>query len=120
MKMKVMLVDDEQDIRELYARILNREGCTTIHSFSNGADAVAAVEQETNDTDVMVIDYQMPKMDGVEATRRIRGVSPNIKVIMASGSDNLSDFDKSLFDAILTKPISFRDLVNTIRRISTS
>ena len=117
MKMKIMLVDDEQDILELYARILNREGYAATNSFSNGAEAVAAVEVDTSSADVMVIDHKMPKMDGIEATRRIRRMNPNMKVIMASGSDELAESDRSLFDVILTKPISIRDLLNALQRI---
>src|SRR5271169_312232 len=116
--MRIMLVDDERDIRELFSRMLHQKGYDT-DKFSNGAEAVTAVEDKKNDAEVMVIDNRMPILDGIEATRRIRKINPKMKVIMASAND-LEDSERSLFDAILTKPISFHQLVSTIQGVSPS
>ena len=65
MKPKVLVVDDEQDIRELLKFYLNKEGYEVIEA-ADGQEALAIFENEY--IDLGIIDVMMPKMDGFEKT----------------------------------------------------
>ena len=63
MKLKVLVVDDEQDIRELIKFYLNKEGFEVIEA-KDGEDALEKFDNEY--IDLAIIDVMMPKMDGFE------------------------------------------------------
>lgn len=93
--LRVLLVDDQQLMREGLRTLLEmEEGITIVGEASDGAGAVQAFEDCT--PDVVLMDIRMPKMDGVEATRRIRGKWPAAKILMLTTFDE----DELVFEAV--------------------
>jgi CheY-like chemotaxis protein len=77
---KVMLVDDVDHVRRMLRNMLDLDGFTVVAEASGGA---AALEQIADaDPDVVVIDYHMPDMDGIETARQIRAARPDQVMIM--------------------------------------
>jgi len=82
-KLRVMVVDDSAIIRGLISRWLEEDGGITVTATaSNGAMALRNLERA--DPDVVILDVEMPEMDGMTALPRIMEAAPHVKVIMAS------------------------------------
>lgn len=77
---KVMLVDDVDHVRRMLRNMLDLDGFTVVAEAANGADAIAEIGAA--DPDVVVIDYSMPDMDGIETARQIRAARPDQVMIM--------------------------------------
>jgi DNA-binding response OmpR family regulator len=108
--MKVLVVDDDADLLDLTSYALRREGYTVIPS-SDGQQAVRRWESET--PDLVVLDANMPKMNGYEVCRRIRQAS-STPVIMLTARSEEEDILQGLqlgADDYVTKPFSAKQLV---------
>lgn len=79
---RVLLVDDEQDLVEFLAQRLLRKGIT-VTATTSGPEALEAVRRQA--FDVAVVDLKMPLMDGVEVLRRVKEMQPYLEVIMLTG-----------------------------------
>ena len=80
--MKILVVDDEQVIRDLLTQLLQVKG----HEVVLGASGLeGVVKAQTNVFDLIFMDIMMPDMDGVEALKRIRQHSANVIVVMMTG-----------------------------------
>jgi CheY-like chemotaxis protein len=112
---KIMIVDDETAIAKLYSLILSNAGFTVSHLESNGLDAVAKIKN-SEDIDLVIIDQRMPKMDGLTATKKMKHVNPDLKVIMVTAYE-IPNPEKKAFNAVLTKPVSSRVLVDTVSSV---
>jgi CheY-like chemotaxis protein len=77
---KVMVVDDTDHVRRMLRNMLELDGFEVVAEAGNGVDAVAAVDEA--DPDVVVVDYQMPEVDGLETARRIREARPEQVMIL--------------------------------------
>jgi CheY-like chemotaxis protein len=77
---KVMLVDDVDHVRRMLRNMLDLDGFLVVAECASGAAALDEVA--TADPDVVVIDYSMPEMDGIETARRIRETRPEQVMIM--------------------------------------
>ena len=87
---RVIVVDDDAIVRETLSSILDSEpDIDVIATADNGAEAVALVHERT--VDVALMDIQMPVLDGVEATSRIRKTSERTRVLL------LTTFDEDTF-----------------------
>ena len=90
----ILVVDDHAAIREPLAKLLRYEGYDTA-SAANGAEALAVVRERK--PDLVVLDLQMPKMDGLtflsEASRQLGG--EGLPVIVVTGGLNLSQIRKA-------------------------
>jgi DNA-binding NarL/FixJ family response regulator len=94
-RIRVMLVDDHALMRKGVASLL--AACPDIEVIGeaeNGAEAVTRVADLM--PDLILMDIQMPEMDGLEATRRIKAEHPYLKIVMLT----VSEEDRALFDAI--------------------
>jgi CheY-like chemotaxis protein len=112
----VLVVDDDDDARELYTHILMGVGFR-VEEAGNGADAVAKAVSETP-PDVIVLDEQMPTMGGAEAARRIRADerSRDIPIVMLTGLVPRRRPDTC--DVCLEKPCTASDLLrNNVRAV---
>ena len=117
---RLLLVDDSNDNRQLLARLLKRVGLD-VETAENGALAVERILPATNGDafDLVLMDMQMPEMDGYEATARLRrsGYTGRIMALTAHASD--ADREKCLAagcDDYLAKPYSLDQLMGAIRR----
>jgi CheY-like chemotaxis protein len=79
---RVMVVDDTRRVRNMLTSMLALDGFEVAGSSGSGQEAIAMIE--TVDPDVVVIDYKMPGMDGLETARRVRESRPAQIMIMYS------------------------------------
>lgn len=79
----ILLVDDDDDVRETSADMLEELGYRVLQA-SSGAEALALLNDRP-DLDVMVTDIRMPGMSGLELSDRARGVRQDLKIILISG-----------------------------------
>lgn len=111
----VLVVDDEENIREAIAFTLRREGFDILEA-ENGPDAIELASQNP---DVIVLDIMLPGIDGLEVLRRIRTTS-NVPVLMLSAKGDEIDRVVGLeigADDYITKPFAMRELIARIRAI---
>jgi len=79
---KVLVVDDEAPVAELFNDLLVKENCI-VKSVGTGEDALKAIKEE--DFDVVLLDIKLPGISGLEALKYIKDLKPNTTVIMITG-----------------------------------
>lgn len=116
----ILLVDDEQGIRDSASALLNKHGYQVI-TASDGAEGLALFTQHRQEIRVVLADIVMPIMDGVAFVRGLRRIAPDIKVIAASGlmddpdqSGKVHDLDQLGVRRFLTKPFTAEDLLDAL------
>ena len=77
---KVMLVDDTEHVRRMLRNMLELDGFLVVGEAGNGPDAIASIDAAG--PDVVVIDYKMPEVDGLETAARIRTKRPEQVMIL--------------------------------------
>ena len=113
---RVLLVDDEEIVRDVLTRYLEREGFR-VDVAADGEAAIAATARAQ--PDVVVLDLMLPKLDGIEVFRRIRNES-DLPVLMLTAKSEEVDRVVGLelgADDYVTKPFSPREVVARIRAI---
>ncbi|HEX6405674.1 MAG TPA: response regulator, partial [Gemmatimonadales bacterium] len=80
----VLVVDDEQGLRELVCRTLQAEGFTTLEA-AHGAEALEVMEGAPEPVDLVITDVVMPGMDGPTMVREARKTRPDLKILFMSG-----------------------------------
>lgn len=112
---RILVVDDEQSIRNTLRDILEFESYI-VDDASDGMDCLAKVKQ--NSYDVIIMDVKMPKLDGMEALEKIQSINPDIPIVIISGHGNIDTaveaVKKGAFDFI-QKPMDLNRLLITIR-----
>jgi len=112
-KIKVLMVDDEEQFRTTTEKILQRKGFDTVLAAS-GEEAIDKLDEHP---DVVILDVKMPGMDGHQALEEIKKRSPDLPVIMLTGHGALPSakdaLDKGAFD-YLAKPCDIKILAAKI------
>ncbi|MER6999127.1 response regulator transcription factor [Streptomyces sp. NPDC000410] len=114
---RILIVDDEPAVREALQRSLAFEGYATEVAV-DGADALAKVESYA--PDLVVLDVQMPRVDGLTAARRIRASGSTLPILMLTARDTVGDRVTGLdagADDYLVKPFELDELFARIRAL---
>ncbi|MBT3358399.1 MAG: response regulator [Rhodospirillales bacterium] len=120
-KLHILVVDDEIFIRNLLVRYLEEIGTGQISSASGGAAALAALQKAQPKVDVILLDLEMPRVDGYEFIEKLHSdLLPPLSdtpVIVVSGVSNKTSFDrlrKLGVGLFLMKPVTPEHLVTRI------
>ena len=112
---RIAVVDDENSLRETLGLALRREGYA-VCAYPDGAAAWEEIRREL--PDLVIADILMPRMDGLELVRRVRGLSEEVPIIFLTSRDD--EFDRVLgleigADDYLCKPFSVRELLARVK-----
>ncbi|MCX5892279.1 MAG: sigma-54 dependent transcriptional regulator [Deltaproteobacteria bacterium] len=111
---KILIVDDEPQIRQSFEKILTGEG-HTVRTAANGEAAISAVKTEV--PDLVIMDVSMPGMSGLEAFRAIHAIEPKLPVIVMTGKGTTETAIEATklgaFEYVL-KPLEFPDSLTLI------
>lgn len=114
MKKKILVVDDEADIREIVRLYLSEEGHSIIEA-GNGQEAI--LKAQTEKPDLIVLDIMMPGINGFEVAKHLKDDpnTQNIPIIILSVLAHDSQFRQGILDYI-SKPFRQDELVNIVRK----
>ena len=108
----ILLVDDEESLIALGARMLEHLGFTVL-TAADGLQAVELYRERGKEIDLVLMDLTMPHMDGAEAFSELRRLNPDVRVVLASGyshEDVASRFAGKGLDGVLQKPYTLAKL----------
>ena len=113
----LLVVDDDAMLRRMETLMLRLQGYTVLEAES-AAEALRVAASNVT-IHLLITDFSMPEVNGLELTRRFRAVHPKTPVLMVSGSapliqhkaDNLDRFE------ILEKPFEFKELLHKVRKL---
>jgi DNA-binding response OmpR family regulator len=115
-EIRVLIADDEKEIRDLLKKYLERE-LYKVDAAVNGEEALTLFDQ--NKYNLIILDLMMPKIDGIEVCRRLRNKT-NVPILMLTAKDH--EIDKILglsigADDYITKPFSINEVVARVKAL---
>lgn len=109
---KILIVDDEAGIRDVFAEILQEEGYE-IKTASNGVDGLACVEKEN--FDLILLDKKMPLSGGITFVEKARSKNIPSKILLITGSP--TDSTAQGVDGSLLKPCGVDELLDAVKKL---
>ncbi|MFQ5867906.1 MAG: response regulator [bacterium] len=112
---RILVVDDSQECRELCQRVLLREGYV-VHSVDSGKKALK--ESKAIKFDLIITDLKMPDLDGISLLRRVKEIDPKICVIVITGYPDEESKAKAMelgASGYLAKPLDVSELVRAVK-----
>ena len=115
---RILVVEDNEKNMKLFRDVLSATGYRTLEA-TTGGEAVALASEHT--PDLVLMDIQMPDVDGVEALRRLRAderttAIPVLAVTAQAMQGDREHFLAEGFDGYLSKPVNVRELIGTVRQ----
>jgi PAS domain S-box-containing protein len=117
----ILLVEDEESMRELACTLLENEGFTVL-AASSGIDAINLAQRQDRNIDLLLTDVVMPGMSGPEVADRLKAEHPALKVLYMSGYTDDFMLQHGLLGEqvpLVEKPFTRESLLNNVRRILT-
>ena len=112
---QILIVDEDSETREFLIEFLRCIGFSEIVTVKKGAEALRHLEK--NQPRLVLLDYQLPDLDGVEVLRRIKQRYPELPVIMMAASPHIAGMERVMqqgaFDLVV-KPLDLRYLEQAV------
>ena len=113
----ILIIDDEETVRDLVIEILEKRGYKTIFA-ENGKQGLEMFKKRYQDIDAVILDMSMPVMSGKEVYLEMIKIKPNIKTIIASGfgqDDRVLETMELGISAFIQKPFGMKDLLKILK-----
>lgn len=120
-KLKILVVDDQSDMRAMVRGMLSEMGITQIFEASDGREALTFADAAIDMIDVVICDWNMPKLSGIELLRQMRSVMPDLPFLMLTGRgdlDSVAEAKSCGVTAYIRKPFSPANLEIKLRVIN--
>ena len=114
--MRILLVEDDPANVELFESVLESDG----HEVVTERDGIAGEKRASDRFDLLLLDIQLPKANGIEVCRSLRARGLRMPIVALSASvlpDEIARTRSAGFDLFLSKPISPRNLRDAVRRL---
>jgi DNA-binding response OmpR family regulator len=112
--MKILIVDDDQNILRLYKEELEEDGYTVV-TASNGQEALEQFDRES--PDLVTLDILLPDIDGIKLLRQMKEKRPRMPIIMSTAYDYRDDFAVWASEAYIVKSADLTELKATIKKL---
>jgi heavy metal response regulator len=115
--MRILVIEDEKKVASFLKKGLEEEHYAVDTAF-DGEEGLALAQ--INEYDLIILDIMLPKLDGMEVLRRIRGNGSSVPILMLTAKDSTEDIINGLdsgSDDYLTKPFSFAELLARVRAL---
>lgn len=113
-----MIVEDDPLIRQLYETVLIKKGYEVVAVASDGAQAVSIYHDLAEKPDLIILDFRMPKMNGLQVSREILAENAAIEILMISGDPT---FDRKAVISrginLMQKPVEISEIIKEISLI---
>ncbi len=119
-KLRVMIVDDQADMRGMIRHMLAELGINQVFEAVDGKQAMSFMDDALDMIDLVICDWNMPAMSGVEVLRQLRSVDVDMPFLMVTGRNDMnsvSEAKASGVTAYISKPFSLDQLEHKIRVI---
>ncbi len=117
--MAILVVDDDQAVRDSLRRALTMQGYD-VELAADGEEAFLKLRANANAVDLAIVDVLMPRLDGLELTRRLRADKNQIPILMLTARDQVADRVAGLeagADDYLVKPFALEELIARVRAL---
>ncbi len=121
MDLKVLIVEDQSDARAMLRNMLGELGVTQIFEAKDGGEALRFIDTAFDFVNLVICDWNMPKMSGVELLRQLRTVDPDVPFLMVTGRsdmDSVIEAKGSGVSGYIRKPYSPAQLEAKLRIIA--
>ncbi len=112
---KIMIAEDDPKIRSLFSKVLRSRGYDTVEA-KDGEQAIKIYDDLKEKPDIIVVDFRMPKINGLEVTKEILKRDPSTNILMITGDPRINR--KYLFDSGIkfkAKPVRMDDFLSEIQ-----
>ena len=116
-EVEVLVIDDEEMIRNFARSALERYGYRVLWA-GDGQEGLRLFREKSHDVGLVLLDVNMPGMDGLETLDRMREIRPGVSVIVCSGfgdADVEARFARTNIAGFFSKPFTIRQLVGKIK-----
>jgi two-component system response regulator MprA len=117
--MAILVVDDDQAVRDALRRALRMQGYD-VSLAGDGEEALLKLRANPGATDLLIVDILMPRLDGLEMTRRLRADGSQVPILMLTARDQVADRVAGLeagADDYLVKPFALEELIARVRAL---
>ena len=116
--MKIMIVEDDPLIRQLYVEVLSKKGYEVVAVASDGAEAILMYNKLNPKPDIIILDFRLPQKNGLEVSQEILATNSSAEILMISGDPT---FDRKAIISrginIMQKPVEINAVINEISTI---
>ena len=115
----VMVVDDEESLRNMFDRVLSTAGYRVLLA-ADGTEALEIFESEAGQIDLVILDMIMPEMNGAATFRHLKELDPSVCVLLCSGYSDQGQAQDILTAGargFIQKPFSFQDVLSKVRTL---
>lgn len=109
---RVLVVDDDPTVRAIVSAVLDKSGSIVVGSASDGVEAIELLAATA--PDAVVLDMEMPRMDGAQTIPRIRALAPDVAIVLLSGASPDPTL-RAAVDAVVAKTEPLTDLPDIVR-----